>query len=130
MTNALELNVPDGLPFINFSRELDYPVSQVFRAYQDPDLIVQWLGPRGMKMEIEHYDFRSGGSYRYIHTGPDGVDFTRLSPPRTELGSVAVTLLARIIASDNDLPADELRTLLDCPTIPGSTLTKARRSTQ
>lgn len=64
------------------------------------------------------------------HTGPDGVDFTRLSPPRTELGSVAVTLLARIIASDNDLPADELRTLLDCPTIPGSTLTKARRSTQ
>ena len=76
MTNALELNVPDGLPFINFSRELDYPVSQVFRAYQDPDLIVQWLGPRGMKMEIEHYDFRSGGSYRYIHTGPDGVPYT------------------------------------------------------
>ena len=75
MTNALELNVPDGLPFINFSRELDYPVSQVFRAYSDPDLIVQWLGPRGMKMEIEHYDFRTGGSYRYIHTGPEGVPY-------------------------------------------------------
>ena len=76
MTNALELNVPDGLPFINFSRELDYPVSQVFHAYSDPDLIVQWLGPRGMKMEIEHYDFRSGGSYRYIHTGREGVPYT------------------------------------------------------
>ena len=75
MTNALELHVPDGLPFINFSREIDYPVAQVFRAYADPDLIVQWLGPRGMKMEIDHYDFRTGGSYRYIHTGPDGVPY-------------------------------------------------------
>ncbi|WP_342022623.1 LacI family DNA-binding transcriptional regulator [Arthrobacter citreus] len=57
---------------------------------------------------------------------PD-IDFTRLSPPRTALGSTAVTLLARIIASDEELPDSELRTLLDCPTIPGSTLTKARR---
>ena len=75
MTNALELNVPDGLPFIDFSRELDYPVSQVFRAYSDPGLIVQWLGPRGMKMEIDHYDFRTGGSYKYIHTGPEGIPY-------------------------------------------------------
>ncbi|MFJ7749011.1 SRPBCC family protein [Arthrobacter sp. NPDC097144] len=75
MTNALELNVPDGLPFINFSREVDYPVASVFRAYAEPDLILQWLGPRGMKMEINHYDFRTGGSYSYIHTGPDGVPY-------------------------------------------------------
>lgn len=75
MTNALELNVPEGQPFINFSRELDYPVPQVFRAYADPDLLVHWLGPRGMKMEIDHYDYRTGGSYRYIHTGPDGVPY-------------------------------------------------------
>lgn len=55
------------------------------------------------------------------------VDFTRLSPPRTELGSAAVTLLARIIASDEELPVEEMRTLLNCPTVPGSTLTTARR---
>ncbi|CEA09710.1 hypothetical protein BN1051_03082 [Arthrobacter saudimassiliensis] len=75
MTNALQLTVPEGLPFIDFSREVDYPVAQVFRAYADPDLLVQWLGPRGMKMEMDHYDFRSGGTYRYIHTGPDGVPY-------------------------------------------------------
>ncbi|MBP3043647.1 SRPBCC family protein [Arthrobacter jiangjiafuii] len=75
MTNALELNVPEGVPFINFSRELDFPVSQVFHAYADPELIVQWLGPRGMQMEVDHYDFHTGGSYRYIHTGPDGVPY-------------------------------------------------------
>ena len=56
------------------------------------------------------------------------IDFTRLSPPGTELGATAVTLLTRIIFSDDELPDSELRTLLDCPTNPGSTLTKARRN--
>ena len=61
------------------------------------------------------------------HQSERYIDFTRISPPRTELGSAAVTLLARIIASDDELPASVLRTLLDCSIIPGSTLTKARR---
>ncbi|MFP5311438.1 MAG: SRPBCC family protein, partial [Actinomycetes bacterium] len=50
-------------------------VADVFRAHKEPDLITQWLGPRGMKMEMDHYDFRTGGSYRYIHTGPEGVPY-------------------------------------------------------
>ena len=72
MTNALKLNVPEGLPFIDYEREFDFPVAEVFRAHKEPDLIAQWLGPRGFKMDIDHYDFRTGGSYRYLHTGPDG----------------------------------------------------------
>ncbi|WP_312181310.1 SRPBCC family protein [Arthrobacter sp.] len=78
MTNALQLSVPDGVPFIDYSREIDFPVAEVFEAHRNPELIVQWLGPRGMKMEIDHYDFTTGGSYKYTHTGPEGVpyDFT------------------------------------------------------
>lgn len=76
MSNALKLTVPENLPFIDYEREVDFPVEDVFRAHKDPELIKQWLGPRGMKMEIDHYDFRTGGSYRYIHTGPDGVPYT------------------------------------------------------
>lgn len=75
MSNALKLTVPDNVPFIDFEREIDFPVADVFRAHKDPDLIKQWLGPRGMKMEIDHYNFSTGGSYRYIHTGPDGVPY-------------------------------------------------------
>lgn len=75
MTNPLKLSVPEGLPFIDFEREFDFPVADVFRAHKEPDLITQWLGPRGLKMEMDHYDFRSGGTYRYIHTGPDGVAY-------------------------------------------------------
>lgn len=72
MSNALKLSVPEGLPFIDYEREFDFPVADVFRAHKEPDLIIQWLGPRRMKMEINHYDFRTGGSYSYLHTGPDG----------------------------------------------------------
>ena len=73
MSNALKLSVPEGLPFIDFERDFDFPVADVFRAHKDPALIVQWLGPRRMSMEVDHYDFHTGGSYSYTHTGHDGV---------------------------------------------------------
>lgn len=75
MTNALKLSVPEGLPYIDFEREFDFPVAEVFRAHKEPELVARWLGPRGLKMEIDHYDFRTGGSYRYTHIGPDGARY-------------------------------------------------------
>jgi uncharacterized protein YndB with AHSA1/START domain len=72
MSNALTMTVPEGLPFIDFERDFDFPVAEVFRAHKDPELVAQWLGPRRMAMSISHYDFRTGGGYRYTHTGPDG----------------------------------------------------------
>lgn len=75
MSNALTMSVPVNVPFIDYEREFDFPVADVFRAHKDPDLLIQWLGPRGMKMKINHFDFRTGGSYSYIHTGPYGVDY-------------------------------------------------------
>ena len=74
MSNALKLTVPEGLPFIDLDREFDHPVAEVFHAHKDPDLVAQWLGPRRLRLGVEQYDFRTGGSYRYTHTGPDGVD--------------------------------------------------------
>ena len=67
MTNPLEIEVPEGLPFIDFEREFDAPVEAVFRAHKEPDLVKQWLGPRRYEMEIEAYEFKTGGSYRYLH---------------------------------------------------------------
>jgi uncharacterized protein YndB with AHSA1/START domain len=75
MTNALKLSVPEGLPFIDFEREFDFPVSEVFRAHKEPELVAQWLGPRRLTMDIDHYDFRTGGSYRYAHIAPDGARY-------------------------------------------------------
>jgi uncharacterized protein YndB with AHSA1/START domain len=75
MTNPLVITAPDGVPFIEFERELDAPVAAVFRAHQDPALITQWLGPDGYEMRIDHYEYRSGGGYRYVHRSPAGDEF-------------------------------------------------------
>jgi len=75
MTNTLTVTAPEGLPFIEFEREFDAPVAAVFRAYKEPDLVKQWLGPRGYEMDIDHYDFVSQGGYRYIHRTPEGDEY-------------------------------------------------------
>jgi uncharacterized protein YndB with AHSA1/START domain len=56
------------------SREFAAPRDLVFRAYTEPDLLAQWLGPRDLTMTIDKYDVRDGGTYRYIHTAADGTE--------------------------------------------------------
>ena len=56
------------VPLVRIIREFDAPPEKVFRAHVDPELVVQWLGPRGVHMRIDHFDGRTGGSYRYVHT--------------------------------------------------------------
>jgi uncharacterized protein YndB with AHSA1/START domain len=73
MTNALTITTEPGQSFIEFTREFDAPVEAVFRAHAEPDLIKQWLGPRGYDTEVEQYDFRTGGSYRYLQRDGDNV---------------------------------------------------------
>ncbi len=67
MSNELKVIAPEGLPFVEFEREFDAPVAALFEAHRDPELVEQWLGPDGYEMEIDTYDFRSGGSWRYVH---------------------------------------------------------------
>ena len=49
---------PD-VPLVRIVREFDAPPEKVFRAHTDPDLIVQWLGPRDLTMTIDHFDCRT-----------------------------------------------------------------------
>lgn len=62
-----EIVADPHVPAIRITRAFDAPPSAVFRAHVDPDLVVRWLGPHGTTMEIDHYDCRTGGSYRYHH---------------------------------------------------------------
>lgn len=76
MSNSLTLTVPDGVPFIDFERDFDFPVGLVFQAHARPEMVSQWLGPRRNAIEVVHWDFRAGGNYLYRHTGPDGGVYT------------------------------------------------------
>lgn len=61
------INAPAGTPFVDTEREFDAPAELVHRAFLEPDLIVQWLGPRKYEMVLDKFEPRAGGGYRYIH---------------------------------------------------------------
>jgi uncharacterized protein YndB with AHSA1/START domain len=61
-----------GTQNIVITREFDAPRELLFRAYTDPELLVQWLGPRDLTMTIERHEMRDGGTWRYIHRDADG----------------------------------------------------------
>jgi uncharacterized protein YndB with AHSA1/START domain len=67
-----EITAEPGVPQIVMTREVDAPRDLVFRAYTDPELLVQWLGPRDLTMTIDRYDVRDGGTWRYVHTDAAG----------------------------------------------------------
>jgi len=75
MTTALSIQVPVDTLAMEFTREFDAPAAAVFRAHADPELVKQWLGPSRNEMDIERWDFRTGGGYRYVHRGPDGGEY-------------------------------------------------------
>ncbi|HEX2042115.1 MAG TPA: SRPBCC family protein [Acidimicrobiales bacterium] len=66
-TGETQITADRDVPLIRITREFDAPPAKVFRAHTDPDLVAQWLGPRDMQMRIDHFDCRTGGSYRYVH---------------------------------------------------------------
>jgi uncharacterized protein YndB with AHSA1/START domain len=61
-----------GVPQIVSTREFDAPRELLFRVHTDPELLVQWFGPRELTMTVDHLDARHGGQWRYIHRDADG----------------------------------------------------------
>ena len=67
-TPQTEITVDPEVPLVRITREFDAPVERVFRAHADPELLAQWHGPRRHEMQLDHYECRTGGSYRYVLT--------------------------------------------------------------
>ncbi|HEX6526397.1 MAG TPA: SRPBCC family protein [Streptosporangiaceae bacterium] len=53
------------LPVIRITREFAATAGQLFRAHTDPALFARWVGPDGTDIQIDHWDARTGGSWRY-----------------------------------------------------------------
>ena len=49
-THETEIIADPDVPLVRIIREFDAPPEKVFRAHTDPELVVQWLGPRGLEM--------------------------------------------------------------------------------
>ncbi|MEV0288447.1 MULTISPECIES: SRPBCC domain-containing protein [unclassified Kribbella] len=70
--SATTINTPAGTPFVEVTREFAATPAQLFKVMTDPELVTEWLGPRGLEMTVDRYDVRPGGSYRYIHKDESG----------------------------------------------------------
>ena len=72
MSNPLTIDAVPGTSYADITREFDAPVEALFRAHADPALFAQWIGPGEERTEVTHWDFRSGGGYRFVQRDAQG----------------------------------------------------------
>ena len=61
------VNAENGKQELLITREFDLPVELLFKAYEDPDIVEQWMGTKVLKLEN-----RKHGSYQFETTDPKG----------------------------------------------------------
>jgi uncharacterized protein YndB with AHSA1/START domain len=64
-SNQTVIEADPALPTVRISREFAAAPDRVYRAWTEPELVAQWLGPKDTPIRIEFWDARTGGSYRY-----------------------------------------------------------------
>jgi uncharacterized protein YndB with AHSA1/START domain len=57
------------------TRSFDAPRDLVFKAWTEPERLLQWWGPKGFTNTFQEIDVRPGGVWRFVMHGPDGVDY-------------------------------------------------------
>lgn len=75
MMDKARITAEPGKQEFFITREFDAPRELVFKAFIDPELYIQWLGPRELTMTIETFEPKEGGSWRYIYKDKDGNEY-------------------------------------------------------
>lgn len=57
---------------LKITRSFNAPVTDVWRAWTDSNLLDQWWAPRPWKAETKSFSFVNGKSWLYAMVGPDG----------------------------------------------------------
>src|ERR1700704_1741804 len=60
---------------LSLKRTFNAPVKLVWEAWTQPEHIVQWWAPKGMKVKIVEHSFKVGGKWKYVMPMPDGSEF-------------------------------------------------------
>ena len=60
-----------AVPIIRTTRDFRATPARLLRAHTDPSLFAQWIGPDSLRTRIDHWDARTGGSYRYASVRGD-----------------------------------------------------------
>src|SRR4029079_12662486 len=69
--NALQVTAPSDTEIV-MTRVFDAPRDLVFEAHTSCEHVSKWWGPRKYETVSCEIDFRVGGTWRIVHSGPDG----------------------------------------------------------
>jgi uncharacterized protein YndB with AHSA1/START domain len=61
---------------LRLTRVVKADPARVFRAWTDPEQLVEWACPEGLSVENAEVDLRVGGRYRIVMRAPDGAVHT------------------------------------------------------
>jgi uncharacterized protein YndB with AHSA1/START domain len=67
MERKTKINADDGKQEIVITREFDLPLELLFKAYEDPGIVEQWMGTKVLKLEN-----RQHGGYQFETSDPQG----------------------------------------------------------
>lgn len=73
-TNVKTTNEPAEREIVQV-RMIAAPRELVFEAWSKAEHLDAWWGPSGFKTVTQTIDVRSGGHWRFVMHGPDGVDY-------------------------------------------------------
>ena len=62
-----KINAEDGQSNLVITREFDLPLALLFKAFEDPEIVEQWMGTKVLKLENKNH-----GSYLFETTDPKG----------------------------------------------------------
>jgi len=67
MERKTKINAEDGKQELMITREFDLPLELLFKAYEEAEIVEQWMGTRVLKLENKKH-----GSYQFVTTDPKG----------------------------------------------------------
>jgi uncharacterized protein YndB with AHSA1/START domain len=67
MEQKTKVNAEDGKQEIMITRDFELPVELLFKAYEDADIVEEWMGTKVLKLENKRH-----GSYQFETTDPKG----------------------------------------------------------
>lgn len=67
MEQKTKIKAEDGKQELTITREFDLPVELLFKAYEEAELLEQWMGTKVLKLENKNH-----GSYQFETTDPKG----------------------------------------------------------
>lgn len=71
---------------VNVKRKFNAPISDVWSAWTEPEILDQWWAPAPWKSRTKKMNFKEGGQRLYAMVGPQGeehwalADFTSITP--------------------------------------------------